>query len=173
MRSEAERDGGAWPIPTHGPQAGSSIRTPAVSRSTYVPRPRDLVEDLARAGRRGRRHEGLGDPLAAQHGADHSEVLVGEFTDEPMQTCKSSVPATSSTGATLPGLDGLATRGTSAARSMTSSSSKSPGVAGLERGEVLRALLLLEPTRVCSSEGKTAPVAPSSAIMFAIVPRSV
>ena len=27
-------DGGAWPMPTHGPQAGSSMRTPAISRST-------------------------------------------------------------------------------------------------------------------------------------------
>ena len=34
VRSEFEPEGGACPIPTQGPQAGSSIRTPAISRST-------------------------------------------------------------------------------------------------------------------------------------------
>ena len=34
VRSELEPDGGAWPMPTHGPQAGSSMRTPAIRRST-------------------------------------------------------------------------------------------------------------------------------------------
>ena len=28
VRSEFESDGGAWPMPTHGPHTGSSIRTP-------------------------------------------------------------------------------------------------------------------------------------------------
>src|SRR5918912_1234067 len=32
-----ESEGGAWPIPTHGPHAGSSIRAPARTRSAYTP----------------------------------------------------------------------------------------------------------------------------------------
>ena len=28
VRSELASDGGAWPMPTHGPHTGSSIRTP-------------------------------------------------------------------------------------------------------------------------------------------------
>jgi hypothetical protein len=31
VRSELASDGGAWPIPTHGPQTGSSIRTPPLT----------------------------------------------------------------------------------------------------------------------------------------------
>ena len=80
----------------------------------------------------------------------------------------------SSTGTTLPGLDGFATSGTSAARSMCSTSSKSPSESPVSSA-------VKSPERSCSSNqafvsssaGKTAPVAPSSAIMFAIVPRSV
>ena len=34
VRSEFECDGGACPMPTHGPQASSSMRTPAMSRWT-------------------------------------------------------------------------------------------------------------------------------------------
>ena len=45
-------------------------------------------------------------------------------------------------------------------------------VAGRHLDEIVAALLLVE-RFVSSSAGKTAPVAPSSAIMFAIVPRSV
>ena len=96
-----------------------------------------------------------------------------ELTDEPMQTCVNSVPTSSSTGTTLSGLDGLATSGTRAARSMCSSSSKSPvsPVSSATKSSSRRCSA--SQRRVSSSAGKTAPVAPSSAIMFAIVPRSV
>ena len=96
-----------------------------------------------------------------------------EFTEEPMQTWVSSVPTTSSTGTTFPGEEGFATSGTSSARSMCSSSSKSP-VSPVARStnSSSRPCSLIQ-ARVSSSAGKTAPVAPSSAIMFAIVPRSV
>ena len=42
-----------------------------------------------------------------------------EFTDEPTQTWTVGVPATSRTGTTLPGEEGFAISGSSAARSMT------------------------------------------------------
>ncbi len=96
-----------------------------------------------------------------------------EFTEEPTQTCASRVPATSSTGATLPGLEGLATSGVRAARSMCSSSSKSPvSPAGISVKSSARCCSSSH-AFVSASAGKIAPVAPSSAIMFAIVPRSV
>ena len=46
-----------------------------------------------------------------------------ELTDEPTHTWATAVPATSRTGTTLSGLCGLAISGSSAARSITISSS--------------------------------------------------
>ena len=37
VRSEFASDGGAWPIPTQGPQTGSSIRTPPSTSCRYTP----------------------------------------------------------------------------------------------------------------------------------------
>ena len=37
VRSEFESDGGAWPMPTHGPHTGSSIRTPPSESWRYTP----------------------------------------------------------------------------------------------------------------------------------------
>ena len=45
------------------------------------------------------------------------------FADEPMTHWKTSAPATSRTGTTLPGLDGIAISGSSRARSICSSMS--------------------------------------------------
>ena len=46
-----------------------------------------------------------------------------EFTELPTQTCDISVPSTSATGTTSPGEDGIAISGSSAPRSIGSSSS--------------------------------------------------
>ena len=90
-----------------------------------------------------------------------------------MQTCASGVPTTSSTGTTLPGLEGCATSGPSSPRSMWISSSKSPvSPVGIASKSSARSCSSSQ-SRVVSSEGKIPPVAPSSAIMLAIVPRSV
>jgi len=82
VRSEFAPDGGAWPIPTHGPQAGSSIATqPSAGRRTS-PKRVDLIEDLPRSRRRGCRNQLLREPLAAHHRAAQCEVVVGRMTEE-------------------------------------------------------------------------------------------
>src|SRR5947199_307114 len=87
-----------------------------------------------------------------------------------MQTWASSVPATSSTGTTLPGLDGLATSGTSCARSICSSSSKSPVLPVSSATKSSSRSCSTSHRFVSSSAGKIAPVAPTSASMLQIVP---
>src|SRR6188768_916664 len=37
VRTDTAPEGGAWPMPTHGPQAGSSMRAPARTRSRRTP----------------------------------------------------------------------------------------------------------------------------------------
>jgi hypothetical protein len=37
VRSELALDGGAWPMPTQGPQTGSSMRTPPSTSWRYTP----------------------------------------------------------------------------------------------------------------------------------------
>ena len=89
-----------------------------------------------------------------------------------MQTCSTGVPATSSTGTTLSGFCGLATSGPSSARSISTRSSYSqPSSAAISSKSSSRCWRRSH-SRVLSSGGKTAEVAPSSAIMLAIVPRS-
>src|ERR687889_1416582 len=39
VRSEFASDGGAWPIPTHGPHTGSSMRTPPSTSWRETPDP--------------------------------------------------------------------------------------------------------------------------------------
>ena len=160
-------------MPTHGPQAGSSIRTPAISRSMYVPERviwsriwREPGVAVAETRSSDSRWPRMPAPQSARSSYE-------ELTDEPMQTCSIAVPTSSSTGTTLPGLEGLATKGTSAARSMCSSSSKSPVSPVTISTKSSPRCCSWSQAFVASSAGKTAPVAPSSAIMFAIVPRSV
>ena len=110
---------------------------------------------------------------APQRRRRERQVLVEELTEEPMQTWVSWVPTTSSTGTTLPGLDGFATSGTSSARSMCSSSSKSPVPPVGSVDEVLRRAPARHPGARLVVGGENRAGGPSSAIMFAIVPRSV
>ena len=90
-----------------------------------------------------------------------------------MQTWVSSVPTTSSTGTTFPGEEGFATSGTSLGEVDVLLLVEVSGLAGREVDELVLAPLLAHPGARLVVGGKTAPVAPSSAIMFAIVPRSV
>src|SRR5919206_494305 len=89
-----------------------------------------------------------------------------------MHTCAIGVPATSSTGTTLSGLCGLATSGPSSSRSISTRSSYSQPSSGPISAKSSSRSWRFSQSRVWSSGGKTAEVAPSSAIMFAIVPRS-
>src|SRR5919197_580436 len=144
VRTLALPVGGAWPMPTHGPQAGSRMRRPARSRSSSTPEvvmvvriwrlPGEMVPTVA--GGRWR-------PRMTAAGMARSSYQ--ELTLEPKQTWYTGVPATCSTGTTLSGWDGLAISGSSAARS----------------------------TWTCSSEGKIAVVPPSSVIMLQTVARWV
>ena len=67
------------------------------------------------------------------------------MTDEPTQTCASGVPTSSSTGATLPGHEGLATSGVERGEVDVLLLVEVARVAGRDLGEVLGALLLLQP----------------------------
>ena len=67
------------------------------------------------------------------------------MTEEPTQTCASGVPTSSSTGATLPGDEGLAISGVSVGEVDVLLLVEVAGVAGRELREVVRALLLLQP----------------------------
>ena len=89
-----------------------------------------------------------------------------------MHTCSIGVPATSSTGTTLSGFCGLATSGPSSARSISTRSSYSQPSSGPSSSKSSSRCWRRSHSRVLASGGKTADVAPSSAIMFAIVPRS-
>ena len=89
-----------------------------------------------------------------------------------MHTCSTGVPATSSTGTTLSGFCGLATSGPSSPRSISTRSSYSAPSSGAISSKSSSRCWRRSHSRVFSSGGKTAEVAPSSAIMFAIVPRS-
>src|SRR5262249_61431159 len=97
-RSEFAPDGGAWPIPTHGPQAGSSIRTPAISRSTYVPERviwsriwRDPGVAVAETRSSARRWPRMTAPHSARSSYD-------ELTEDPLHTCWGAVPPTRAHG---------------------------------------------------------------------------
>ena len=117
-----ESEGGAWPIPTHGPHTGSSIRAPARTRSEYTP-------VLAMESRIWRLPgvtvmTSPGETVSSRStAAAIARSSKPEFTELPMQTCAALVPATSPTGTTLPGECGLAMRGSSASSSMCSRSS--------------------------------------------------
>ncbi len=89
-----------------------------------------------------------------------------------MQTCSIGVPATSSTATTLSGFCGLATSGPRPARSISTRSSYSQPRSGASSAKSSSRSWRRSHVRVLSSEGKTALVAPSSAIMLAIVARS-
>src|SRR5919206_323720 len=89
-----------------------------------------------------------------------------------MHTWATGVPATSSTGTTLSGLCGLATSGPSSPRSISTRSSYSAPSSGPTSEKSSSRCWRRSQSRVSSSGGKTAEVAPSSAIMFAMVPRS-
>ena len=89
-----------------------------------------------------------------------------------MHTCSTGVPATSSTGTTLSGLCGFATIGPSSSRSISTRSSYSQPSSAASSAKSSSRSWRRSHTRVFSSGGNTAAVAPSSAIMLAIVARS-
>jgi len=122
VRTLALPVGGAWPMPTQGPQAGSRMRRPARSRSSSTPEvvmvvriwrlPGDTVPTVV-GGRC------WPDSMAA--GMARSSYQ--ELTLEPKQTWNTGVPATSATGTTLSGWWGLAISGSRVPRSTWISSS--------------------------------------------------
>ena len=137
-------------------------------------RARDLVEDLARARGRRRRDEALGDPAAAEDGADDGQILVGRVdrgadadlrerrADElfaPVRRCRGR-RAWRSAASARRGRCAPPRRSRRCRRSGSSVKSSARCCSSSQR-------------LVSESAGKIAPVAPSSAIMFAIVPRSV
>ena len=89
-----------------------------------------------------------------------------------MHTCSTLVPATSSTFTTLSGLEGLAISGPRSPRSISTRSSYSQPSSGPISSKSSSRCWRLSQSSVLSSGGNTAEVAPSSAIMLAIVPRS-
>ena len=74
-------------MPTQGPQAGSSIRTPAISRSTYVPERviwSRIWRDPGVAVAETSPSESRCPRMTAPHSA---RSWYEELTEEPMQTC--------------------------------------------------------------------------------------
>jgi len=70
------------------------------------------------------------DLAALQHLRAGEDVLVGAVVQEPMMTCSTSVPSYSLTGATLSGIDGAATSGSSSPRSTSIVSAYSASSSG-------------------------------------------
>src|SRR6266536_1481170 len=102
VRTLALPDGGAWPMPTHGPQAGSRILAPDRSRSSSTPEvviaariwrlPGETVAAVV---------AGTCRPRSTAAGMARSSYQ--ELTLEPKQVWKTGVPATSWTGTTSSG----------------------------------------------------------------------
>ena len=117
-----DSEGGACPIPTHGPHTGSSILAPATTRSEYTP-VRAMESRIWRLP---------GVTVITSSGCTVSPRSTAaatarsskpEFTELPRHTWAAFVPATSRTGTTLSGEWGIAMRGSSSSRAMCSRSS--------------------------------------------------
>src|SRR3954454_5053519 len=110
VRSELAPDGGACPIPTHGPQTGSSIRTPPSTSWRYTP-------DSAIAARIWREPGvavaatsalTIGPPRSASIAAGRARWAYPDFTDEPSRFWATGVLGTSAPGMSWWGLCGWA-----------------------------------------------------------------
>ena len=131
-------------MPMQGPQADSSIRTPAVEQ-VDVGAGRVIWSRIWREPGVAVVEMSSGDAAPRSTAPTTARSSYEELTEEPTQTCGSGVPTSSSTGTTLPGLEGFATSGSSAARSMCSSSSKSPRNRRPPSGRSRRSAPALEP----------------------------
>jgi hypothetical protein len=94
VRTLALPVGGAWPMPTHGPQAGSRMRRPARSRSSSTPEVVMVVRIWRLPGEMVPTVVG-GRCLPASMAAGMARSSYQEFTLEPKQTWNTGVPATS------------------------------------------------------------------------------
>lgn len=122
VRSELRPVAGAWPMPMQPMQPAWWMRAPLMTSSVVAP---ILVRSV-----RISREVGLTSKLTSGEvwrpctmAAAIAKSRNPGLALEPMTTCATGSPATSDTGTTLPGDDGLAISGSSADRSMTSSMS--------------------------------------------------
>src|SRR5918998_3697596 len=165
-------DGGAWPIPTHGPHTGSSIRAPARTRSEYTPVWAIASRICLLPGVTVMTSPGY-TVWSLKTAAATARSSKPELTELPMQTWAALVPATSLTGTTLPGEWGWAMRGSSSSSAMCSYSSYSAPSSAPSSTKSSGRCWASSHSRVLSSEGKMAVVAPVSVLMLQIEVRPV
>src|SRR3989441_7459798 len=110
VRIDAPFVGGANPIPMHGPQATSSSRTPDLISFVITPESRQAMRTDREPGDTAIERPGwICFPLRIS--ATIARSRNEEFTLLPTATWVTSVPATSETGLTFPGVDGHAISG--------------------------------------------------------------
>ncbi len=122
VRSELWPTAGAWPMPMQPMQPAWWMRAPAITSSAVAPIRVRSVRISREVGLTSKLTDGevcRPATIAAAIAKSRSPGLALE----PITTCPTSSPATSRTGTTLPGDDGLAISGSISDRSMLSSTS--------------------------------------------------
>ena len=161
---------GTCPMPAQEPQVGSETLAPAARRSAS--RPSRAITSRMRwlPGKTTRDTVGATClPRSAWLTAHMSSHEL--FVQEPTTTCSMGVPATSATGTTRSGEPGSATRGSSAPRSTSISSSYSASGSAAIGCQSPSRPRSRKYSRVTSSDGNTLVVSVSSAPMLQIVAR--
>src|SRR2546422_6561601 len=155
----------------HGPHATSSSRTPALISFVIRPERRHAMRTDREPGDTAIERPGW-TCFPLRISATIARSRNEEFTLLPTATWVTSVPATSVRGFTFPGVGGHAIGGSISERSSSIRSSYVARSSGPSRRQSLGRFCPRKNRSVIPSLGNTDPVAPSSAPMFAIVPRS-
>ena len=155
----------------HGPHATSSSRTPDRISFVMTPRRRHAISTWREPG------ETAIDRLVWTRCPSNISATIErsrkeEFTLLPTATWVTSVPATSETSFTFPGLEGHAITGSTSERSSSMCSSYWAPTSASRGFQSAGRFCPRKNRSVIASLGNIDPVAPSSAPMFAIVPRS-
>jgi hypothetical protein len=110
VRTDTESEAGTWPTPMQAPQVASEKFTPAAISSATHPSRASISEACLEPGATIMSVVRLVDRPSSIFAAGRISSYA-PFVQEPMITWSTSVPATSSTGTTLSGIDGSAISG--------------------------------------------------------------